>query len=205
MEKQLLTNLLLNDASGIAKHESVRFSWRQAFHALTDFRVYLYALMVFGNVGIIKYVNTYFPLLVENMGSLNIDEHLMAMPLYAVAFVCCLLASYSSSRKHEYGFHIVFCLLTSLVGFILMIALIDRSRAAAYVCKCIACSGSFSAYPLMLSWLTNNVSGHTKRSIAVGFVIGVGGQISGIIIPFVWQLFPLRNERLVLLSVFRCI
>ena len=199
-----MTNLLLNDA-GIVNRENVRFSWRQAFYVLIDVRVYLYALIVFGNHGTIKYVNTYFPLLVENMVSLAISEHLIAMPLYASAFVCCLLASYSSSRKHEYGFHIMFCLFVALVGFIVMIAVVDRSPTAAYVCKCIACSGSFASYPLSISWLTNNVSGHTKRSIAVGFVIGIGGHISGIIIPFVRQFSLLRSEQLVFLSILRCI
>lgn len=184
MEKQLLTNILRDDA-GAANRENVQLSWRQAYYVLIDIRIYLYALIIAANLGVIKYVNTYFPLLVENMRSFEAEQHLMAIPLYAFALLCCLSASYSSSRRHEYGLHIMFCLCVSLIGFLCMIVLIDRNKIAAYICKCIACSGTFAAYPLVLSWLTNNISGHTKRSVAVGFVIGVGGQIGGVIMPFV--------------------
>jgi hypothetical protein len=190
-EKQLLTNLLRNDA-GIANRENVRLSWRQVFYVFIDWRIYLYALIAIGNLGVIKYINTYLPLLVEKMGTSGAKVHLMAVPPYIFALMSCLLTSYSSSRRHEYGCHIIFCLSVALLGFILMLVLIDRGKAALYVSNCIACCGTFSAYPLILSWLTNNVSGHTKRSMAVGFVIGIG-QIGGIIMPFVRQLLLLLN------------
>jgi hypothetical protein len=84
----------------------------------------------------------------------------------------------------------MWCLFVGLLGFILMITLIDRGKAAVYVSSCIACCGIFSALPLLLSWLTNNVSGHTKRSITIGFVMSIG-QIGGIIFPLVRMLLLL--------------
>lgn len=182
-EKQLLTNLLRDDA-GIANRGNVRLSWRQAYYVFIDWRIYLYALTAVFNLSVIKYINTYLPLLVEDMGSSEEKVHLMTVPPYVFVFVCCLLISYSSSRRHGHGFHIIFCQSVALLGFVLMLTLVDRSKAAVYVSNCIACCGTFSAYPLILSWLTNNVSGHTKRSIAVGFVIGID-QIGGVIMPFV--------------------
>ncbi|CAF1238661.1 unnamed protein product [Rotaria sordida] len=68
-EKQLLTNLLRHDA-GIANGENVRLSWRQVFYVFVDRRIYLYALIDIGILGVIKYINTYLPLLVEDMGTL---------------------------------------------------------------------------------------------------------------------------------------
>ncbi|CAF1586820.1 unnamed protein product, partial [Didymodactylos carnosus] len=32
-----------------------------------------------------------------------------------------------------------------------------------------------------MSWLTNNIGGHTKRAVTTGFVIGFG-NISGIVV-----------------------
>ena len=184
-EKQLLTNLLRDDA-GITNRENVKLSWRQVLYVFMDVRIYLYALIVIGNLSVIKYMNTYLPVLVRDIDYANASAHLMVIPPYAIAFVCCLLASYSSSRRQEYGFHIIFCFFISLVGFILITVLIDCSKVAAYVGVCVACCGAFSAYPLILSWLTNNISGHTKRSISVGSVMGIG-QLGGIIMPFVRQ------------------
>ena len=193
VEKQILTNVLRDDA-GAANRENVGFSWRQAYHVLIDVRVWLYAMIAIGNLGVIKYLNRYLPLILDGMNSLGIDSHLIVIPPYILSFVCCLSVSYSSSRRHEFGFHIALCLCFTVVGFILMAVLIDRNIVAAYICESFSCANSFAVYPLIFSWLTNNVSGHTKRSMAVGFVIGLG-QIGGIFMPFVRLWFRLLSYK----------
>jgi len=180
-EKQHLTNLLLQDEV-IDNRDNCRLSWRQVLYVFIDWRIYLYVLICIGNLGLVKYLSTYFPSLVEGFDSLGVKVHLMVAPPYACAFVCCLLASYSSSRRNEHGFHLMFCLLVGLLGFILMVTLTDK--AALYVSSCIACCGVFSAFPLLLSWFTKNVGGHTKKSIAIGFFMGIG-QLGGVVLPIV--------------------
>jgi len=182
-EKQFLTNLLRND-EGINNCDNARVSWRQVFYVFIDWRLYLGAMIAIGNLGVIKYLTTYLPSIVEDMGISEAYVLLMTAPPYVFALVVCLLASYSSSRRNEHGLHLMWCLFVALLGFILMLTLIDRGKAAVYVSSCIACCGIFSALPLLLSWLTNNVSGHTKRSITIGFVMSIG-QIGGIIFPLV--------------------
>ncbi|CAF1008862.1 unnamed protein product [Rotaria sordida] len=58
----------------------------------------------------------------------------------------------------------------------------DAGNVAVYVSTCVACCGTISAFPLLLAWLTNNVGGHTKRAMAVGFLVGIG-QIGGVLAP----------------------
>ncbi len=198
-EKQLLTNLLRDDA-GIGDRENAQLSWRQVFYVFIDWRIYLYALLHIGTLGVIKYLSAALPLLVEDMSSTEAEVYLMTAPPYASAFVCCLLVSYSASRINEHGFHFIFSLSVSLLGFILMLTLINRGKVALYVSLCITCSGIFSALPLLLSWLTNNVGGHTKRSIAIGFVVGMG-QTGGIISPFVRLLLLLLINNYFILFV----
>jgi hypothetical protein len=70
----------------------------------------------------------------------------------------------------------------ALLGFILMISLIDYNKWATYASTCIATGGTFGALTILLSWLTNNVGGHTKRVMAIGFVMSMG-QIGGIVMP----------------------
>ncbi len=182
-EKELLTNILRDDA-GIANREIGRLSWRQVFYVFIDWRIYLCALIGIGNLSVIKYLTTSLPLIVEDISSTEADVHLMTAPPYVFAFVCCLLVSYSSSRRNEHGFHLIFCFFVAVLGFILMCTLNEKGKAALYVSNCIACCGVFSGLPLLLSWITNNIGGHTKRFIAIGLVMGVG-QIGGIIIPLV--------------------
>lgn len=182
-EKQHLTNLLLQDEV-VDNRDNCRLSWRQVLYVFIDWRIYLYAIICIGNLGLTKYLTTYFPSLVEGFDSLGTKVHLMVAPPYACAFVCCLLASYSSSRRNEHGFHLMFCLSVALLGVILMLTLIDQGKVAVYVGSSIACCGAFAAFPLILSWLSNNIGGNTKKSIAIGFVIGIG-QTGGVIMPLV--------------------
>ncbi|CAF4987468.1 unnamed protein product, partial [Rotaria sp. Silwood1] len=55
MEKQLLTNLLRNDA-GVADSESTsgtRFSWLQVRYVFIDWRIYFYGLINIGNATVL--------------------------------------------------------------------------------------------------------------------------------------------------------
>ncbi len=198
-EKQLLTNLLRDDA-GIADRVNAQLSWRQVLYVFMDRRIYLYALINVGTSGVLKFLSAALPSLVKDMSSTEAEIYLMTAPPYASALVCCLLVSYSASRRNEHGFHLIFSLSVALLGFILMLTLINRGKVALYVSLCITFSGIFSALPLLLSWLTNNVGGHTKRSIAIGFVVGIG-QTGGIISPFVRLLLLLLINNYFILFV----
>ena len=194
VEKNLLTNILRNDRSILNRVDS-RLSWRQVLYVFIDWRIYLYTLIGIGISGVIKYLTTYLPLLVEDMIGEVAEVHLMTAPPYVFAFVCCLLVGCSSSRNEEHGFHLMFCLSVALLGFVLLLTLVDGGKVSLYVSSCVTCCGVFSALPVLLSWLTNNVDGQTKRAVAIGFVLIIG-QLGGIILPLVKLLLLLINEQL---------
>ncbi len=181
-----MTNLLRNDA-GAADNEfvySTRISWRQVYYVFIDWRIYLYVLISVGDNEVIIRLRTILPSLVEAMGYSNTTAHLMTALSYAAACVSCLLIGFSSSRRNEHGYHIVFCLTVGLFGFILMLTLFDQGKVAMYISTTIGFCGTFSALSLILSWLTNNIGGYTKRAMAISFVIGTS-QIGGIMMPLV--------------------
>jgi predicted MFS family arabinose efflux permease len=190
IEKQLLTNLLRDDA-GVADNDptsSTQLSWRQVRYVFIDWTIYLHGLIAIGNLAVILCLTTFLPTLMEDMHHFKTEAHLITATPYVVACVCCLLTSYSSSRLNEHSYHLAFCLLISLLGFILMLTLFDRGKVVIYISTTVACCGAFSAFPLQLSWLTNNVGGHTKRPMAISFVLGMG-QIGGIFMHLVRLLF----------------
>ena len=150
VEKNLLTNILRNDRC-IANREDSRLSWRQVLYVFIDWRIYLYTLIGIGISGVIKYLTTYLPLLVEDMIGEVAEVHLMTAPPYVFAFVCCLLVGYSSSRNKEHGFHLMFCLSVALLGFVLLLTLVDGGKVSLYVSSCVTCCGVFSALPVLLS------------------------------------------------------
>ena len=189
MEKQILTNLLQDDA-GMADHNptsSTRLSWRQFRYVFTDGRIHLYNLIILGNYSSFICLTTVLPTLLDSAGFSNSEGSLLTSIPYALAFFCCLLASYSSLRQNDHSYHIIFCLSVGLVGFILMFTLFGHGKFAVCVTLAVTFCGVLSAFPLLLSWLTNNVGGHRKRSVAINFVLGAA-QIGGVITPLVRHL-----------------
>ncbi|UJR19693.1 hypothetical protein I4U23_022827 [Adineta vaga] len=188
IEKQLLTNLLRNDI-GIADGNpelNNRLSWRQVQYVFTDWRIYIYGLIAIGNETVILCLTTFFPTLIKTAGYSHTETHLLPVPCYILACLCCLLINYSSSQRNEHGYHIIFCLFISLIGFILILTLFKHGKIAIYISMSITFCGVLSSFPLLLSWLTNNIGGHTKRVTAISFVIGTA-QIGGIITPFIYR------------------
>lgn len=186
MEKQLLTNLLRED-SGLADGEPVsksRISMRQIRYAFTDWRIYLYGLIAIGNFTAVKCFTTFLPTVVEATGYTRTEAGLITAIPYFVACIFGLLIGYSSSRRNEHGYHLASCLLLGLLGLILMIIFSTQSKTIICISTTIVCCGIFAAVPLLLSWLTNNVGGHTKRPMAISFVMGLS-QLGGIFIPLV--------------------
>jgi nitrate/nitrite transporter NarK len=157
-------------------------------YVFTDWRIYLYAIIAVGDLAVKKCLIIYLPSIILDMGFAKEQVCLMTIPPYALACLSTLLGGYVTTRRNEHSSHLAFFLSIGILGFILMISLIDSGKTAMYVSVCIAFCGAFPALSILLSWLTNNVGGHTKRAIAVGFVSATG-QIGGIIMPQVRIIF----------------
>ncbi|CAF4008914.1 unnamed protein product [Adineta steineri] len=187
-DQQTLTNCLLQDA-GVSMNELTQNripSCQQIFCVFNDWRIYMYAVIAMGNYAITKYLTAYLPSLVHLMGYRPAEAHLLAIPPYTIACISCLLVGYSSSRRNEHVYHLVSCLLVALVGFVLWITLPVNAKVVMYISTCIACCGMFSAFPLLLSWLTNAINGRTETAMAISFIMGIG-QIGGIVLPLVYD------------------
>ena len=181
-EKETLTNILREDA-GMANGEpehGVRISWRQVQYVFIDWQILLYIVICIGNLGVIKCLTLFLPSLLNPIFHSTALTHLMTAVPFIAACLCCLLGGYSSSRRNEHGLHIAFFLFIALLGFISMLMLADRDKVAMYISSCVACCGLYAAFPILLSWLTKNVGGHTKRAMAVCCFMGMG-QLGGAI------------------------
>ncbi|CAF3824101.1 unnamed protein product [Rotaria sp. Silwood1] len=175
-EREILTNILRDST------EQDVAQWHQVFHVFIDRKIWLFAVVTVGCLAVTKYWIAFFPSLIDVLGFKNAEGQLMSIPPYVLAWICALLGVFSVTRKKEHGYHVIFFLIISSIGFILMAALEEKSRIAVYVGACVACCGVYSAFPLLMGWLASYVSGHMKRALAIGFVVGLG-QIGGIVLP----------------------
>lgn len=152
-------------------------SWRQIRYAFTDWRIYLYASIFTGNLGLMRCCTVYLPSFVLIMSSKCDHAHLWTVPAYVVAVIFSLLIGFSSSRYYEIGYHASFALFISGLGFLLMGTVGESSTFLMYISMIAAVSGTFAAFPIVLSWVTINVGGRTKRTVAIRLVSAFGNIV----------------------------
>lgn len=178
-ERDLAVKRLLKDA-GPATETS--FSWRQFRDVFKDWKTYLHMFPYILTMTPLYSLALFMPTLVREFSFDALTSQLMTAPAYAVACICTVVVALSSDRFRERGLHYAMPTLLAIVGYILLIVLEHHSTAARYVGLTIATSGVFSAVPAMVSWISSNFGGHTKRAVATGLIISFGncgGLISG--------------------------
>ena len=156
----------------------------QVVEAFVDWHTWLFTLVAVGNLAIIKYWTAYFPNLVHFIGYQSFQGKLLSLPPYVLALVCTLVDGWSVSKNKQFGYHVTFFLSLSSCGFVLMAIFEASDKAVIYLTACIACCGAFPAFAILMAWVGSHVTGHTKRAVAIGLVVGVG-QIGGVILPHI--------------------
>lgn len=196
MEKEILTNILL-DPADIDPEESIEERGMQCGRTASIFHdriVWLYALIAFANLSVTKYWVIYFPSLIQAIGYKNLPGQLMAVPPFFLACICALLGGWSATKNKEHGYHVMFFLALSSIGFVLMAALAGIGETAVYISTCVACCGAYPAFALLMAWLASSMRGHMRKALAVSLAVAAG-QIGGIVFPFIYYDNQIDNFR----------
>ncbi|KAL4995345.1 major facilitator superfamily domain-containing protein [Aspergillus recurvatus] len=169
----------------------VRMGWRDVAGVFKDWKVFIGAFMLFGQVmdrtiykaDIAGYA--YFaPTIIRTFGYGEIKTQLYSVPPWAAAFGCTMLvATLSDFFRHRYAFTMI-GMLVGILGYGVLLSLRDTPHhniqyGALFMITC----GCFSASPVFLCWFGMNLGGHTRRSVGTAFQIGVG-NIGGIVATY---------------------
>lgn len=91
-----------------------------------------------------------------------------------MAAALCLATAYLTDRlRHRYAFTMAGVLIAT-VGYGLLLAQQHVSVGVRYFALFLVVGGGYVTQPVTLAWLSNNVSGHYKRSIASAMQVGFG-------------------------------
>ncbi|KAI7849057.1 major facilitator superfamily domain-containing protein [Circinella umbellata] len=160
----------------------VHFSWSQVRSTFLDWKVYVYASIFLTSCIPVYGLSMFMPSIVKGMGYESVTAQAMSSPPYVLAFIWCLVNSYDADRRGERGFHMMVSGTFSVIGYILIIALSSVSDVGKYIGVVIATIGAFGLVAAMMSWFSNNFSGHTRRGVAIALITTIGntsGAISG--------------------------
>lgn len=133
-------------------------------------------LMVYYGVCVPLYgISLFTPTIIKTLGYTSTHAQLMSVPIYIVAAICSIVQAVISDRVGLRSPFLLFNYTCMAIGFIICLA-VDPSKhpgavlAGIYICAL----GIYPAFPLVVIWFSNNLSGSYKRAVGMAFQIGIG-------------------------------
>jgi hypothetical protein len=131
-------------------------------------------LMYFGIVNTGYAVSFFTPTILNQLGWTAVRAQVMSIPIYCVATVIALSAAYTSDRlRHRYLFTLAGCLIATM-GYVILLCQASVPVGARYFAVFAITGGGYLTQPILMGWLSNNMAGHYKQSIASAMQIGFG-------------------------------
>jgi MFS family permease len=168
---------LQNDAGpGAGEH----FSWKQVRAAFLDWKIYVFCLCYIGIVEPFYSLSLFSPTITQSLGFKSYRAQLMTAPPYAFAFLTTMTTAYISDRYARRAIFILFWLIISIIGFIILITVQDLN--VKYFAVFLTTGGISPCVATCITFISGNISPPTKRATALAFMLSVGnsgGAISG--------------------------
>ncbi|KAF2825752.1 retrograde regulation protein 2 [Ophiobolus disseminans] len=160
-----------NDGVADEVNESVFTGLKQAF---SDPKVPL--LVFIQTCAVVSMSFTYFfPSIVQTLGFPRVETLLLTCPPYFLAFLFSILNSWHSGRSGEHCFHIVTACTISAVGQI--ISMSTYKTGPRYFAMFLQAMGSFSAFQLILPWVSATVARpKSKRAVVLALATSVSNM-----------------------------
>ncbi|CAE6484541.1 unnamed protein product [Rhizoctonia solani] len=169
-ERAFVVRRLQSDDQFSAAGEKLRAKY--IFQALKDWKTWLGMLCYAGSDGPLYAFSLFTPSIINQLGYTATPANLLSVPVYAWACVLTVGVGYMADRIGNRGiFNLIFFTI-GLAGYIILIA--SRNAALSYFAVYLAASGIYPLIPNTIAWMSNNVEGSYKRSVALGMIISFG-------------------------------
>ncbi|RFU26381.1 hypothetical protein B7463_g9957, partial [Scytalidium lignicola] len=164
-----------------SKKVGSEFSIRQAFVTWNNRRFVVWCIVAFTYPVAFATTSNFLPQIVQRLGYSTVKTNLWTVAPNAVGFVILLAVSKSSDYFRERTYHIIFSLLLSLLGMIILasIDVLENKGVACFACFLMA-GGSYIPSVLVHSWHNNNNLEENSRAATTGFLVGLG-NLGGIL------------------------
>ncbi|CAF0751236.1 unnamed protein product [Adineta steineri] len=168
---------LQNDAGpGAGEH----FSWKQVRAAFLDWKIYIFCLCNISTIVPFSSLSLVSPTIVQGLGFRSYRAQLMTTPPYVFAFIATMTTAYFSDRYARRAIFIMFWVIVVIIGFIILI--VAQNLNVKYFAVFLAIGGISACSAIFITFISCNISPHTKRATALAFSMSVGncgGVISG--------------------------
>ncbi|KAF8632835.1 hypothetical protein AX15_001665 [Amanita polypyramis BW_CC] len=164
-----------NSSVGEEEHFEMRHFWAAAL----DWQVWLHVLIYLSIATPIFGVALFLP-----FGYSTAVSQLLTVPPYLTATIVLYVWAYYSDKLKMRSPFICLGYICLLVGYSISIS--NANNGAKYFATFCIATGAYASFPGVVSWLSNNLSGHYKRGIGMAIQIGLG-NFSGAIASNIYR------------------
>ncbi|KAJ7069706.1 major facilitator superfamily domain-containing protein [Mycena amicta] len=175
---RLLARLKTDSDSAVEE----KFEWYFVAQAFKDHLVWGYAFLFHGFAFVLYSLSLFLPTIIAGLGFSSWQAQLLTVPPYALASLSIWFTVWLSARLNLRAPFIIGSAFVAIIGYIILLT--GRTAGAQYVGVFFAAAGVYTGNALLLSWPGENVSGQTKRAVAVAMQITIGdiGAIAGVLV-----------------------
>lgn len=112
------------------------------------------------------------------------ESQILVAPPYAFAALAMWTAGWVGDRYHFRGPIIVVCMITSIVGCLLMG--FHKSNGVRYFGAFLTTAGTTGAVPVTMAYQSNNIRGQWKRAFSSALVVAISG-VGGVVGSFAFR------------------
>ncbi|PAV19560.1 MFS general substrate transporter [Pyrrhoderma noxium] len=152
--------------------EAEEFAWRYVWAAFKDWQVWVHLLVYISIVAPLYGISLFLPSIISGFGYTTAVTQLLTVPPYIFATIVLLVFGYYSDKIQKRSPFILLGLTMCLIGFSINIS--AAPRGAKYFGTFFCVAGSYAAFPGVVAWLGNNLSGQYKRGVGMAIHIGIG-------------------------------
>ncbi|KAJ7049979.1 MFS general substrate transporter [Mycena amicta] len=170
------------DNSSVGEEE--HFEMRHLWQAVSDWQTWLHILIYMSVIGPLYGITLFLPTIIKTFGHNVPVSQLLTVPPYVFATITLYVFAVWSDRIKKRWPFIYAGLIMLLIGFA-----INISRAPSgvkYFGTFFCVGGSYAAFPGVVAWLGNNLSGQYKRGVGMALHIGIG-NFSGAIASNIYR------------------
>ncbi|KAK2001713.1 major facilitator superfamily transporter [Colletotrichum falcatum] len=158
--------------NGVRVAEADEFRWRYVWDAFGDWQIWVNIFVYWSIACPMTGISLFLPTIIRNLNYTSETAQLMTVPIYITAAILAVLVAYVSDKLGKRSPFIVGFLCMMIVGFSMCIS--SSNPKVVYGGVFIAACGIYPAFPGVISWLANNLSGSYKRGAGMALQIGVG-------------------------------
>lgn len=174
-ERKASTVRLLRDSSS---EVTTSLELKSAFQSWKDWKFPIWCIISATYPVAYATAMNFFPLIVQRLGFSTIKTNMWTVAPNLVGAVVLLVVAKSSDYFRERGFHMVFSLVVSLIGMLILatVDLLAHTGVAYFACFLMA-AGAYIPSCLFHAWHNNNNLNENSRAANTGFLVGIGNLV----------------------------